>query len=144
MQGQGAFGNDGEIQMADVSQVMRIALKLDDGVRAGATKLAAAVDQLPFIADSPEAMYRAAHPRVAVQAAFDNASAGLAELTGVPAFARADHFGRVEQGVAHLGRALDDTPAGQEIVDASWTDLIRSGADAFDDTVRRLGSPGSY
>ena len=127
--------------VAEMSQVMRIAMRLDDVVRPGATKLAAAVDQLPFIADSPEAMYRAAHPRVAVQAAFDNASAGLAELKGVPAFARADHYGRVEQGVAHLARVLDDTPVGQETVDATWTGLIRSASDAFDDTVRQLGAP---
>ncbi len=130
--------------VAELSQVMRIAMRLDDVVRPGATKLAAAVDQLPFIADSPEAMYRAAHPRVAVQAAFDNASAGLAELQGVRAFTRADHYGRVEQGVAYLGRALNDTPVSQEIVDPTWTNLIRSANDAFDDVVRKMGSPGSY
>ena len=130
--------------MVDVSQVMRIATGLkNEGVRGGATRLAAAVDQLPFIASSPEAKYSAAHPRAAVETAFNHARAGLAELQGVPAFAHADFEGRVAQGVAQLRRVLDDTPPGPEIVDASWTDGIRRAADGFDDIVREFGSRGS-
>lgn len=141
MTGQGKFGNAGEIQMAvaEMSQVMRIAMRLDDAVRPGATKLAAAVDQLPFMASSPEAMTTGAHARVAVQSAHDSALAGLRELQGVPAFERANAFDRVDAGIRQLGRVLENSWDGP-IPD----DLIRGAVHQLDDTVRALGSPGWY
>lgn len=125
--------------MTAVSQLMRIATGLDDAVRPGAQKLAAAVDQLPFIASSPESMYVAHHPRVAVQAALNNALAGLRELQDVPAFQRANSYDRVEGGVRQLARVLEHASDGPIA-----RDLVRGPIRAFDDTVRNLASPGSY
>lgn len=123
--------------MADISQVMRIAMQVDEAVRPGAVNLARAVDGLPFKPDSPEAMTVGAHDRKVVGLAYHHVLAAVEQLASSPAYQRASFSGHVDDGVTALHTALM-TGTGP-IPDSS----IRSAVRTFDDLVRELGSRGA-
>jgi hypothetical protein len=109
---------------------MRIAMGLDDGLRAGATKLAQAVDMLPFRPSSPESMYVGAHAREAVAGAAKLATEGL-ELLGTR---NTSSYQRASEGAAHLHRlAAGSKPTVNQ-------DLLTGSIRSIDDLVRSLGN----